>query len=123
MVRYDATEDDLEYIRQRGFEIVEADSKPGREQELPYLLLYGHEQGPVSDMVYHNTHTGGAISMGKITPELSPEIFIDIVEQMVVSNRSLEGTLFNTQPGVPIKIVMLDDAWKLLAEQLVEHYS
>lgn len=123
MARESLTEDDRNYIKQRGFEPVHMSEVPGEGFNLPYLLLYQPETGPILDIAYHTTHTGGLMPYGNVDPSMEPNAFIDLVEQMMASSRSLEGVMINTVPGIPIKVIMLGNAWDKLVDKLVEKYS
>jgi len=63
-------------------------------------------------------------TMGIAHPSTTPESeLVKLIESAVADGMASEGELYQTTPGQPIKIFMLDPAWKEIAETLVAKYK
>ena len=112
-----------QYLKERGFQIIE--QQPSREQPFPHLTLREQQQFfEEAEITYHyssSSRTGiGGITHPSTTP--SDEL-INIIENAVAYGSEMEGKLYNTTPGQPIKIFVLDPAWKEIAETLAAKYK
>ncbi|PIN73762.1 hypothetical protein COV20_06095 [Candidatus Woesearchaeota archaeon CG10_big_fil_rev_8_21_14_0_10_45_16] len=62
--------------------------------------------------------------MGVAHPStMGEDELVELIENMVGENMSLDGKLFNTKPGTPIKVYVIDPAWKAVAQKLDSKYK
>ncbi len=118
------TDKEKQYLRERSFEIIYA--KPTEESSFPYVVLNKlQNQMPNAGIVYWKNRNSSAVCLGKIHhPSNTPEdSLIKTIEKVVAERMDLEGVLFTTNPGEPIKVFVADDAWKQVAEQLAAKYK
>ena len=124
---YSLTQDEQQYLDKRGFMIVDEPFHSWFDQERPVLTLNDpqlEEENPENPgLRYWISSSGGTRVEGAHPSRQGDDELISIIEKTVASNKMWEGDLFTTQEGEPIKVYVLDSAWKNVAEQLVAKYE
>ena len=126
------TPEEEEYLKSRGFKFF--CREPHDDESCPYVVIkrietknkYG-EVVFVSDIIYQETKHESWDTYKEILgmhPSYSTEDHsVKLVERIVTYDINLEGKLFTTKPGKPIKVFVTDPAWKGALEKLVKKYS
>ena len=117
------SQEQTEYLKGRGFEMVL--SSPPQNEQYPYLTLRKPgEWAEDSSIRYHYNDSSHAALYGLIHPTIhDKDILVSIIEEVVSECKTMDGKLFTTTPGKSIKIFVLDDAWKEVAQELVSKYG
>lgn len=111
-----------EYVRNRGFEIIQRE--PTVADKFPYIVLSAPrfilEQSEIS---YKYSPSHWRATRATCHPSRQDQDFlVREIELMVGRDMDLEGELIETTPGRPIKVFIVDDAWNPIAQELVEKY-
>jgi len=112
-----------QYLQERKFEIIEG--RPSQEEPFPYVTLREPQQWiEQSEVSYRQTPSSSTGTMGVAHPStMGEDELVELIENMVGENMSLDGKLFNTKPGTPIKVYVIDPAWKAVAQKLDSKYK
>ena len=131
------TEEQRQYVRERGFEVVEG--VPPKDELRPYFILGGRQKlGSFSDITFCESliygHGLPVANKRKYRRSQPLEKLIGIMEELVVKGRESGdwarainndpalAKYFDTRPDNPIKVFVVDPAWKEVAEKLAEKY-
>lgn len=124
---YSLTEDEQQYLNERGFEIVDDSFHPWFVDERPVLTLNSlpiSEDEPENPGVkYWTNNNSGTRSDNTHPSKQSDDELIQIIEKTVASNKMWEGDFFTTEPGHKFKVYVIDQAWQGVAEKLVDKYQ
>ena len=117
------TSEQNQYIQERGFEVV--DGRPTAQEPFPYVTLREPQAfSETSEMTYHKTQGSSIGTMGVAHPSTtSNDELVDLIESSVGGSMALDGELFQTKPGQPIKVFVIDPAWKEVADTLAVKYK
>ena len=116
-------EEQSTYLRQRGFEVVVG--QPPEDEIFPYLTLREvQEFGLSSEMTYHQSPISSTGTAGVAHPStMDTDELVSLIEGTVAGNMAAEGKVFQTRPGNPIKVYVVDLAWKEVATAVAARYS
>jgi len=111
------------YLKERGFEVI--CDQPPSDTQFPYITLREPQQWiEQSEMTYHRTPSSSTGTIGIAHPSTMPnDQLVALIESSVAKNISLDGKLFQTKPGQPIKVFIIDPAWKEVADALAVKYK
>ncbi len=99
--------------------------RPSTDEPFPYVSLREPQQWfEQSEMTYHQTPTSSTGTAGVAHPSTmsNPEL-VDLIEVSVAGGMTFDGEIFQTQPGKPIKVFVIDPAWKEVADALAVKYK
>lgn len=116
------SEEDQQYMRERGFEIIEG--HPPRSAHFPYMVLrkFGDAvSGP--EIRFMEDHTGGAVT--GIGDDLidDKDALVSEMEKIVARERRVDGKLFSTEAGKPIRVFVADPIWMDAARTFADKYK
>lgn len=112
-----------QYLKERGFEIVEGE--PGPEEPYPYLALRGY-QGWSGDpaVVYHQGEQSSSALINPAHPLEAPtDKLVGTIEHLIAASMDEDGGLFSTSPGTVIRVFVTDKSWNDVAASLSMKYE
>jgi len=122
-MKKELTPEQVKYLKDRGFQIIEG--KPLPNEPFPYVTLREPQHWlEQSEMTYHKTSSTSSGTADVSHPKtVDKGELVALIERAVAGSMGLEGKLFNTQVGKPIKIYIIDPAWKEVAEAVTAKYK
>jgi|SRR3989344_2886135 len=117
------TEDQQRYLYERGFEIV--NGTPSSDETYPFITLREPQRFfEQSEITYHQDTWARTISAGVCHPSnRSTDWLVQKIEEIAGGNMGLDGKVFETRPNQPIKVFVIDPAWKEVVEILANKYA
>ena len=117
------SEEQREYLSQRGFEMVKGN--PGPDTEFPHVTLdrISHTMAR-SEISYHITKNMKIDTFYQCHPSLQDEGYlVPRIEGIVIGEMGLDGIRFTTEIDKPIRIFVQDAAWESVAQNLVDKWN
>jgi hypothetical protein len=116
------TDDQLKYLQERGFELIEGGPNPN--EAFPYVTLNKRRVNKNYEISYIMSKRAITGTDSAVHPSFTPqEKLVELIEEMVARCNILDNREFTTQPGQKIKIFMTDPAWKETVETLLAKYK
>ena len=112
----------LRYLRERGFEVRQG--TPAADEPHPYITLKKPADSVWdSEITFHQTDSSDTGNSELMHPYHTdkPEL-VEFIERLVAEDMGLEGRLYRTAPGRPIKLFVVDPAWQDTADALAKKY-
>ncbi len=114
-----------QYLHERGFEIIEG--QPREDEPFPYVTLDKFDaEFKKPDISYNKTSSFSCeITIGSVLHPLNEheDELVEIIESAVGSDMILDGKLFYTMPGNPIKVYVINSSWNTTAQKLAAKYK
>lgn len=112
-----------EYINQRGIIVIYG--QPLENEPFPYVTLREPQRRiEESEITFHRNSCGATLNKTHPTnANISLDNLVFEIEKVIADNMNSDGGLFKTKIGQPIKIFVIDNAWKEVAEKLADRYK
>ena len=116
------------YLQERGFEAV--NGEPSSDEAFPHIILREPQQHVAPSEIsyrlkpYITVETYVLPDHSAAHPSTIPASeLVDFIEKTVADFSDLDGKLFHTTPGKPIRIFVTDPAWEGVAAALAAKYN
>lgn len=111
------------YLGERGFQVVQGE--PSTDEAFPYVTLRDPQQFlETSEITYHEMPDYSVGTAEVAHPStMDGDALVALIESTVAQSMDGEGQLFRTTPGQPIKVFVIDNAWKDVADALAAKYK
>ncbi|HLC73231.1 MAG TPA: hypothetical protein VJH20_01175 [Candidatus Nanoarchaeia archaeon] len=116
------TEEQQRYLSERGFKVFYG--KPKSDEPFPFITLRAPQRFfEQSEITYYQNQFACTGTSGICHPSNRPiDMLVQKIEEIASRNMSLDGKVFDTKPGQPIPIFVMDQAWKEVADILAKKY-